>query len=262
MPIDDSTDAAVRNCKQKSSRLKDVLKDYVKSHVYIMLKLLYEDIGALESSPMNSASRGFHDAQSWFQNLYSNEEGNITVVGPVGERPLHVCFLSAYRFEGVDFAGAGNYMREGIIAGIQEFVASKGADWSELYAQYGKDYCAAVGNFLKRRSSVGNDTKVPWSSDPQTFWLHSVEADHEPPFWTELKQWFRKHRYDQSHCTMIGLTRPQSYEVGGTFHNSNSVTVGIYEGESVLFPVIAAGDGATLYWLTNPQRSLLKPPRS
>ena len=53
--------------------------------------------------------------ENWYLDLYcNNTENDPGIVGPVGERPLHVCALSAFRFEQVDFEGAGNYLSDGI----------------------------------------------------------------------------------------------------------------------------------------------------
>jgi hypothetical protein len=44
----------------------------------------------------------------------------INIVGPMGERPLHVCSLSAHRFGGTDFEGEGNYMAQGILEAMRD----------------------------------------------------------------------------------------------------------------------------------------------
>ena len=234
----------LQKCMKAARKIKDELSQFVSMHVTALLVALYKNIEEAETVAIernHQSSSGFKDAINWFYNLYLNSDSKPRAVGPVGERPIHVCFLSAYRFEAVDFEKAGNYMRSGIIDGIKKFVEDPNGK-EELFAQYGKDYCAAAGNFLQKwKEKCGSDMKrscaMHWSMDPPSSFLRSFETDSDPPFWAELKRWHRKHYNYQA-----------SQEKSN--HRADLMsTRGIYEDESIIFPVIAAGDEKMIRWL-------------
>jgi hypothetical protein len=161
------------------------------------------------------------------------ERCTIAVVGPLGERPLHVCALSKYRFGAVDFEGQGNYFAEGIEKGIQAYIngvmVTKHA-WKEVTRPYGKDYCAAVGDFIRRNDEKNKEggklkDEDPWTKDPN------------PPFWVELKRWYSKH-FEQR--ILFNISKKYSEML---------VTRGLYEGETILLPFIAEHDERMVGWL-------------
>ena len=119
-------------------------------------------------------------------------------------------------------AQAGNYVHDGILAGIKSFI-EKNLDLGlkEIKVGYGKDYCAAVGACVKEYEGT---------------FLGEAGVGELPPYWDELNRWYVRHSVD----------RPEAAEL------RELATVGIYEGETVVFPVIAAGDLRTLRWLLSP----------
>ena len=119
-------------------------------------------------------------------------------------------------------AQAGNYVRDGILAGIKSFI-KENLDFGlkEIKVGYGKDYCAAVGACVKKYEGT---------------FLGEAGVGELPPYWDELNRWYVRHSVD----------RPEAAEL------RELATVGIYEGETVVFPVIAAGDLETLRWLLSP----------
>ena len=244
------------------NRIKDVeegmkeLVNFVKIHILIMLGNVYDKIGKEEKelrkcliqSPIHvgaetnalnfdppkvtsqdkQVTRTMQLERYWFSLLYSGQETDLRslrIVGPVGERPLHVCALSAHRFEHVDFEGKGNYVSEGIIEGMMEYITGTfqrtgaeeilsgdpnkvSAGWREATVQYGKDYCAAVGSLA-----------VNWGS--------SELKGHPPPFWRQISKWKQAHLHERGI-----VSTPQRFA-------KILVETGIYEGETILFPLIA-----------------------
>jgi hypothetical protein len=161
------------------------------------------------------------------------ERCTVAVVGPLGERPLHVCALSKYRFGAVDFEGQGNYFAEGLDLGIQAYIngviVTKHA-WKEVTRPYGKDYCAAVGDFIRRNDEKNKEGGEIKDEDPFT-------KDNDPPFWVELKRWYSKH-FEQR--TVFNISKKYSEML---------VTRGLYEGETILLPFIAEHDERMVGWL-------------
>ncbi len=129
-------EANSENSKKKKIKY-EILKRSVSNHIFIMLDKLYAKIDREEArlKEMKTQSDGKFDgrewpryslefasddstkqevevghAENWYRTLYTENDGNdadagpYRLVGPVGERPLHVCALSAFRFEQVDLA--------------------------------------------------------------------------------------------------------------------------------------------------------------
>ncbi len=155
---------------------------------------------------------------------------------------MHVCALSRYRFGTVDFEEQGNYFAEGVEKGIKKFVAQlieKGA-WDEVTMPYGKDYCAAVGDFIKR----GNKE---WK-------VYSNIESPAPPFWDDLNEWYKNHLMPRPVFTISKK------------YSEMLVTRGLYEGETILFPFIAENNVHMVSWLLSkedepPFKKLTDPPR-
>jgi hypothetical protein len=174
------------------SKGKKGLTKFVRLHVDFMLKQLYKEIYRVEIKLQERPSQNKDKAMGWFQAFYSSASApELRVVGPVGERPLHVCALSVNRFGNIDFEGEGNYLKDGIIKGMKDFLKSEsgqdtgsGKDNSEeMFAVYGKDYCAAVGDYLENQSN---------STEP-IVWDRNAEEGSDPPCWEDLQNW-RKRR--------------------------------------------------------------------
>jgi hypothetical protein len=161
----------------------------------------------------------------WIKEIYlhqGDDAESCRMVGPVGERPLHVCFLRANEFRDKNEED----IRKGILAGAKNFIGIKG---SEATAPYGKDYCAAVGKRVLSPNVVPYLTGTPGSS---------------PPFYNFLSTWA-----NQTYCPAKGRIG-QNY-VEREYDSWKLATTGLYEGETVLFFSIASKDLESVEWLLN-----------
>jgi hypothetical protein len=260
----ENNDNAARIAEEKKN-----LVTFVKTHILIMLRKLYVKIGeeekalndcviknyakiiteASELPKRGEKKRTIELERYWFKLLYSGngydvnskQQNDLRIVGPVGERPLHVCALSTARFGHVDFEGTGSYVSEGIVEGMMEYIKTlappgAGSDqiegnegagcWGEAAAQYGKDYCAAVGSL-----------NVDWDS-----YRHGDKDGLLPPFWRQINEWKKAHLLQRG----LGST-PQRFA-------RTLVTTGIYEGETILFPLIAGKNEKALRQLLDQKK--------
>jgi hypothetical protein len=255
--------------KEKKESFCSRLTQFVRTHVYLMLKKLYTDIKCEEEGlklmtsvisaddfPVrewleditagkwpgikartpdgpSEAAKPIELVKAWYTVLYYNKaSSDIRIVGPVGERPVHVCALSAFRFGEVDFQGAGNYLSEGIVQGMMDYIAldrapdaARSGGRIEATARYGKDYCAAVGSLLLHdEAHAWGRGRLPGAGDEEDF----------PPFWRQICAWKRAHM--RSRCGLAPqccwLKTPERFA-------TMLVSTGIYEGETILFPLIA-----------------------
>ncbi len=155
----------------------------------------------------------------WIRHLYFRGDSRGFVVGPVGERPLHVCFLRAYT---LTTSGQDLKIREGMLRGIQSFIENQNPE--EVRMPYGKDYCAAVGSVIR--------AGLP--SEIDTLWQGSL-----PPHYDYLKKWTKSTYY------MSKLEQHREIE-----HDSRKlVSAGLYEGETVLYFAIMGMDVRIVEWL-------------
>ena len=180
----------------------DHTKDFIARNVKLLLERLYTDMKQARVSKVAVM-------------LYSEDDKNFELLGPVGERPIHVCALLAARYRG-ELGGKERFIAEGIVQGMQEFIAEDnpaGDRKSELYKAYGKDYCAAVVDCIKRGKKDDSEVSIP--------------------FFRVLKEW-------RSH-----LNRSQANDR----HTQNILENGLYEGETVLFPFIASRDEGAVKWI-------------
>ena len=208
------------------------LVQFVKAHVIKTLRKLYKDITEEEKRMKNDIYME-QDLRKTMQSMLRllNSEKEIRIYGPVGERPLHVFSLSAHRFDGIDFSGKGNYVQEGILSGMMHFIDNY--DRNEIYAEYGKDYCALLGSCLQECF--------------QSNTVSCIKDSPKPPFWDDAKRWNKKYGTDKSCCF---------WKRYPTFEMEQSVTVGLYEGETIVFPMIAAGDRKILHWILNIEKKI------
>ncbi len=234
-----------KKLEMKKKNYSEFLKRYVASHIRVMLEKLYSKIAEEEANLRDiitktgiATIKNFFDVSRaefqyiepekiWCAGLYSTDlNPSIRVVGPVGERPLHVCALSANRFEQVDENLFGNYLSKGILQGMMDYIRSSDIGWNEAATQYGKDYCAAVGSFLL------NDDKnagVHLGKDPESI---------VPPFWGQILKWKAAHlRNGSSLCCVAAAPERIGRDL---------VSTGIYEGETIIFPLIAGKYGGII----------------
>ena len=172
------------------------------------------------------------------QNEMRTHRSKISLVGPVGERPLHVCALSAHRYNDVDFEKMGNYVKDGITHGLRQYIESNQLNTDEICVRYGKDYCAAIGSFLNA------NLQEPTMEDVER--KLSIKLNGAmPPFWQKISSWSKEHRDSKLRCCVFPLyvTEEQTNDM------KIMATVGLYEGETVLYPMIAGGDLDTVNWM-------------
>ena len=209
---------------------------FVEAHIIKMLCALYKTIHDEELEPQNS----FKSVEKeWFITLYSapqavSQQKEFKVVGPLGERPLHVAALSKDRFGAIDFEREGNYFAKGVQKGIKTFIQKfpEVVTWKDVTMPYGKDYCAAVGNFMNSKENMLNLNWKAFSRNGASFKINVGD----PPFWGDLKDWYHNHL--KSSNTSEG-------------YSNMLVTRGLYEGETILYPSIAENDAGMVYWLLN-----------
>jgi hypothetical protein len=244
------------------------LMAFVRDHVYFMLRDLYKHIkkeeeGFLISDVKNETSQHKEStsrAREWFKRIYSAAQNNskkgIKVVGPVGERPLHVCALSMHRFEEVDFQGRGrNYFTKGVMHGMIKFIEvgfgsepnAQSSIWEEVTAPYEKDYCAALGSFLasnKELLTAGADlvkNREDFSEARKLFGKANL-----PPYFKDIWAWTSIHVKKTSYAN---ISKSKSF-------SNELATKGIYEGETILYPLIAGNDEAMIKWLLAQERKM------
>jgi hypothetical protein len=189
----------------------DLQRQFVQDNVKKMLSKLYEQIWELEAEYLRDQSAlhlNGNDTnlsrlvKTWAKELYGLGE-RLYVVGPMGERPIHVCALAVAKHRG----SGETHIAEGILSGMKDFVdATDTKNAAALYEPFGQDYCAAVAGFLQRRKS---------ENDPI----------HDLPYVGQIVLWVKKHS------------------------NSKIIQLGMYEAETVHFPLIACGYKEAVDWL-------------
>jgi hypothetical protein len=239
--VDDSNMEADKNLRKETQEKWDKLVQFIREHIKIMLWRLYDAIKIEENrlnqvikieeerlnqvnEPEWQSQRNYRERE-WLKELSCS--GNVRIVGPVGERPLHVCALSVHRFGHINFENMGNYVAKGIVEGILDFVEGDPLNWnedSEVTSQYGKDYCAMVGHYILKRSDNNQNYERSAGMEPVT---GDVTDVHSAPYWKQILKWQRAHLHPGGF-----FKAPQRFL-------EMLVSTGIYEGETVLFPFIA-----------------------
>ncbi len=221
-----SEPAEKESIPEKEKIMRDIT-EFVEVHVVLMLEKLYEKLRDEEKLLKPVDPIKLDQPRTWLRDLtsiYVQTDDAKMLFGPVGERPLHVCSLSAHRFGNIDFLGQGNYMKDGIINGMKRFLLASKDNWNEAHIGYGKDYCALICNCI----DLG--PKKEWLSSP-------------PPFWSSLKRQF------------------ESSSTGALSEKKKFSTLGLYEGETVAYPMIASGDEMSLYWILEAENKILEAER-
>lgn len=114
----------------------------------------------------------------------------------------------------------------------------------EIDIGFGKDYCAAVGNYILNAQnatfSAGHSPLLPPPWDSQV---------RPPPYWNLLTLWTAKHTQFKPHGMAPGDTVRQRLVAEANYDSQLAVTTGLYEGEAVLFFMITAKDVPMVSWL-------------
>jgi hypothetical protein len=162
------------------------------------------------------------------------------IFGPVGERPLHVCFLRANEFKLE--SEEDRDIRRGILEGAKSFIMS--CNPLEVTVPHGKDYCAAVGSIVLKDMIRNPDSTVgkPDSKKQQPS-LAVSEKIKSCPYFKRISDWAKQ------------IYRPPKKGKNKEFHRTISVdseklvSTGLYEGETVLYFSIASRDLESTEWL-------------
>jgi hypothetical protein len=234
-----------------SSRSKrdNCIKEFVGNQVTYVLNKLYSKLHEEETklyggetkikgSEAIVAEKYYY--QNWMRLLYP--DGHL--VGPLGERPLHVCALMAARFR-LGCSDAEDYgvrIAEGIVQGIKSFHDNGNLrQQSELHAAYGKDYVAAVGHLLKLRAQQYQGMK-------DEIWTMGL------PFVNDQKEW-RIAKNLPTGSAEETRSKQGDHRRGGPENREKHIdcmlTKGLYEGETLFFPFIASGDDEAVDWLVD-----------
>ena len=220
--------------KDSNSKRQEVSRCTAKTLVVVLLKVLYEDLLDEEQKlrQLRGESKGINRLlrELYFENPGKSDEP-CRLVGPVGERPIHVCFLRAGHFPAIDG------FKEGVLDGIREFAELAGADpllKDEIDAPFGKDYCAAVISLVRSprflsglQAETGADSGASMTS---------------LPFWPALQAWAGRPR-----------TRCGVQCAGGVDDAEILEACGLYEGETPLVMSIANRSPDMVRWLLGNQ---------
>jgi hypothetical protein len=214
------------------------LENGVALRVLAVLEALYGDIAAEEARL--SADGNFHgdvdgvenEVGLWARALYSSggeigRGSEVRLVGPVGERPVHVFLLRAGHFV-LPARDGGPAARNGILRGVRRFLAAAaargGSSAGEADAPYGKDYAAAA------RCAPSFATAGPGAAQP-------------PPFYAALKAWSAA-KLDGLVADRAGMDQTEE-----AHDRTSLVRNGLYEGETPLYFAVVAGDTTMALWL-------------
>ena len=213
---------------------KSFVTQFTKVHVCFLLETLYDDLSKSERMLSDSSSLG-----NCFEKIYFSveETGNGTrespdreclkdkfrIEGPLGERPLHICFLRANNFP--QLVG----FEDGVIEGIKTFISKvEPAIKREIDQPYGKDYCARIGHLIR----IGNLREFP----PLAIGSAEMDSDRaEPPYLKEIRGWVEYIARRRAHA--------------GEYDPTVLTTCGIYEGQTPLFMAIADANIDLTRWL-------------
>jgi hypothetical protein len=266
--------------EQRKRQRTEAIASFVATHVLKLLDILYTDLANAEqflSQHDLGHRRALDPCRAYFFSLYSAESDGGTstnaldgfrLVGPLGERPLHICMFRADDWEEVDGEdGYGSGVKQGILDAVKAFI-ERGRFPQEIVVPYGKDYCAAVGSLLRSRSrcqgpaswkEIPDSMLVTWSSGlgvtsagtgesrgqapgPERFAAGPLMFS--PPLWRDLVEWSRGPSAQDCCWNLINSAAgPGRRDVEAL------VTCGLYEGESALLFMIAARNEEMVSWI-------------
>jgi hypothetical protein len=176
------------------------------------------------------------EARSSFRKCMKDLYRGDSIVGPLGERPLHVCALMAARFRG-EPEKCGIHIAEGIVDGMQRFLRVEEGRWKhEVYSQYGKDYIAAVGSFIDNIHEGKQSLRFQdWFDRLRREITKLNPSLLKLPMMEDLARWYYQR---------LVASIPKSKS-----HIRSMVVKGLYEGETLLFPFVASGNLDAVRWL-------------
>ncbi len=217
--------------------MNDEIIAFVRNHVSDMLVKLYHH---LHNEALNLHNEALDEVarrrrETWREcfsilykkqrtpgNSYKKSDSETYLVGPVGERPLHVCALLAARYK-EEFKSHGSSIAEGIFEGMKLFLnQNENENEIEGLVTYGRDYCAAVGRYLNKNDDWGKLEKLKLKL----------------PMLEDIKRWYK------ARCTNKGGKNWAAHEA----HLKAIVMKGLYQGETLIFPFIACDHADAVRW--------------
>jgi hypothetical protein len=229
--------------------LDRTLQTFVSDCVRSMLSKLYADISKFEyelkEKPKERNSQKISNREilkTWIRTLYLDEAGSIYIVGPMGERPIHCCVFAVakYRARQGEASQMEKYIADGILEGIKEYEKNENqGNTSRLYEEYGKDYCAAVGCFLWEYSRETGKSPLDLKRLRPSTDLDSASVKVEDlwqflPYICQVIMWLRNHR------------------------KCNTTRLGMYEGETPHFALIACCHEDAVKWFISVEEKEIK----
>ena len=214
--------ATDQNRQSVLSRLEKLIDNaivtFMSDSVKWLLEKLYDELEYEEKNLQKEGDwlrmsfRQLYLKETLKENNFEKYQSKPQLVGPVGERPIHVCALLAAQYR----CGGDITIAEGIIRGIALFLGDKKYEHI-AWEKYGKDYCAAAAFLLQSQN----------------------ENQNSLPLLKILKKWCDdRHKSD--------LTQDLGSKDD---HTSAIVLRGLYEGETIIFPFVASNDEGSIRWI-------------
>ena len=218
----------------KVDTIRDRINFFVSDCVEALLDKSYDVLKAIEDDLKSTEKSG---SQSETKPLWCRVSVKLypdcIAVGPLGERPLHICALHAARLRG----GKGDSDRNiaaGIVRGMINFLKR---NKDELFVPYGKHYTAALGCCIARMAAKKKEAD-------QSFPVQKL------PFFDLVRRWHDKRVHSCAH---------EGHKP--SFHVWSTVCCGSYEGESLLFFFIASKDEEAIKLLLSLDAEAEHPPQ-
>ena len=224
--LDKQRDKTLSLLKMRKDRL---ITKVVASSVFELLDVLYKQLGEFSCRKIEV------NEASWelMRKLYSaNNSDMFEVVGPLGERPLHVCALTAARYRGEQQNG-GIQIAKGIVRGMKKFLEDEQITRKDNPSvPYRKDYIAAVASFI---SEIHEENDEKWRGKIRDSFPKGL------PFLRDVVEWCQQMLRDRRFCVRNDMHKD---------FRKSTVCIGLYEDETILFPFIASSDEVAVRWLS------------
>jgi hypothetical protein len=216
----------------EQSDLHKKQRKFVSHNIQVMLEKLYSMIWEVETelkgwkltegqAVIDSETKELQRMKDWIKKLYGLEnKDSVYVVGPMGERPIHVCGFAIAKYRGMKQI----HIADGILDGMMNFVKkTELCKSSALCEPYGKDYCAAVGCQLRktfREKKLKNFAEFGFASltDGNNLDFKAL------PYVKQIFKWLKRH------------------------FDTKNTDFGMYEDETVHFAFVACGETRAVKW--------------
>jgi hypothetical protein len=256
MDITHKIEESDRDGKEKLVQMKRLIEKetirVLSENVKQLLIDLYSELEKEEEKEEeNAPAEPASEFKKLVRELYSEiDQKKTRLVGPVGERPIHVCAILAARYR-IEVENHGISISEGIIQGMKMFLEDK-ENQRFTAEEFGKDYCAAVCNLLRVKAVRFPD--------------HDINL--KLPLFNYLKHWYSYRVSTPIKVVQNGVSTGASTsniqadkasepldhpgDYGGEDDHVEAIVLrGLYEGETIIYPFVASNDERALRWLLN-----------